>query len=274
MSSTLLDRFSPQLRVSPPNSRAFLLGSEMGRELFYIPFEEVNHQAKLVLVGITPVPTQMEVAYRAAGEALGSGYPHSVVLRKAKQLAAFDGMRPRINEMLDHFQIPQRLGLGNAASLWGSKFDLFQPTSIIPNAAFKSGKYFNGPFSDVLAARLFRDEFESGFVASLAQLSNSPFFVAMGPVVNAAIQWCIAAGKIDQEQYLGYLPHPSGNAGSQFSYFMRQKTLDQLKPKDPVRHRAADLDAAYERMSTRVQKLPSVLRANNSVRSFPSTPAA
>jgi len=255
MTSTLLDRFSTHLRAGASRKDVYLLGSEKDKEVFYVPFEELNRKARLVLVGITPGPTQMDTAYRVAGTALNNAFPSALVLRKAKQAAAFDGMRPRINDMLDHFEIPKRLGLGSAGSLWGSNFDLFQPTSIVPNAAFKSGKYFNGPFRDVLTTTIFRREFEDGFVASLAQLSDKPFFVAMGPVVDEAIKWCIANGTVRPDQYLGYLPHPSGNAGSQFSYFMRQKSLEQLKPRDPVRHRAVDLDAAYVSMANRVQQL-------------------
>ena len=253
MSTTTLERFSGHLKNGTSNKNAFLLGAEKDTKVFYVPFEQINHQAKLVLVGITPGPTQMDASYRIAGTALRSALPAEIVLRKAKQAAAFDGMRPRINEMLDHFQIPRKLGLGSATSLWGSNFDSFHPTSIVPNAAFKADKYFNGPFKEVITNSLLRREFEDGFVASLTKFTGMPFFVAMGPVVDEAIKWCIARGMIAPNQYLGYLPHPSGNAGSQFSYFMRQKSLDQLKPKDPVRYRVADLDAAYALMAKNVQ---------------------
>ncbi|MCR4347254.1 MAG: hypothetical protein NUV55_08665 [Sulfuricaulis sp.] len=254
MHSTLLERFATLLKADSASVRSYLLDSEREAEVYYVPFEEVNIDAKLVLVGITPGPTQMNTAHRVAGVALRGSLPAAGVLRKAKQTAAFDGMRPRINEMLDHFMIPQKLGLNSAASLWGSNYDFFHPTSIIPNAAFKAGKYFNGPFNDVLSRTIFRREFENGFVTTFAQLAKKPFVIAMGPVVDEAMKWCIANGAVAASQYLGYLPHPSGNAGSQFSYFMRKKRIDDLKPKDPVRHRAADLDAAYFVMAQNVRE--------------------
>lgn len=105
-----------------------------------------------------------------------------------------------------------------------------------------------------MSTGIFRRDFENGFVASLARFSAVPFFVAMGPVVDEALKWCVSNGALKPARYLGYLPHPSGNAGSQFSYFMRKKSLDQLNPKDPVRHRAADLDAAYFLMASNVRQ--------------------
>jgi hypothetical protein len=253
----LLDRFSSDLRRGVSDDSAYQLASEQGTIVYYLPFEEINRDARLVLVGITPGPTQMSRARMVAGAALRDSSSHPQVLRAAKKAAAFDGMRPRINEMLDHFQIPQRLSLGSSRALWNENFDYFQPTSIIPNAAFRHGKYFNGPFEYVLSIGALRNEFENGFIRSIRELRTDATFVAMGPVVETALKWCIAHGALREEQYLGYLPHPSGSAGSQFDYFMKKKRADELSPKDPVRHRAASLDDAYESMKRNVDhRLP------------------
>lgn len=254
LSPYLLERFKPALRSSSSND-SFLLGTDQGYKVFYVPFELTNPSARLALVGITPGPTQMLKAYAAARAALQTRATDEEVLRSSKKAAAFAGMRDRINEMLDHFEVPKRLGLANAESLWSTNFHYFQPTSIVPNAAFKGDDYFNGPFSSVLAVPLLRQQFEKVFVPSIERLGKSVAYIAMGPVVDEALQWCVSRGVLDSKQLLGYFPHPSGSSGSQFSYFMRKKPLHELKPQDPVRHRVRDLDAAYERLTINARKI-------------------
>ena len=249
----LLDRFRTELRSTTPMDADLLLESANGHSVFYVPFEHVNTDARLVLVGITPGPTQMKLAREVAREQILAGASNATILLKAKQAAAFAGMRDRINQMLDHFRIPSLLGLGVATNLWDTQFRHFQPTSLIPNAAFKGSEYFNGPFESILAVSILREQFEGHFIPSIANISKEAVFVAMGPVVQAGLSWCAARGLIEKTQILGYFPHASGSSGSQFAYFMRDKTLEQLKPKDPVRHRAHDLDAAYHAISQGVR---------------------
>jgi len=251
--SALLERFRPTLLSGAYSNRDFLLGTERGYNVYYIPFELINKAARLALVGITPGPTQMAEAYASAQRTVRANASDQNVLLEAKRTAAFAGMRDRINEMLDHFAIPQHLGIPNAASLWTSDFPYFQPTSIVPNAAFKGETYFNGPFSAVLDVPLLRHQYEKVFIPSIESLSKQTVYVAMGPVVDEALRWCVSRGVIEERQLLGYFPHASGSSGSQFSYFMRRKKLEDLKPKDPVRHRVRDLDAAYERILTNVR---------------------
>jgi len=250
----LLERFKPVLRSAYSN-RDFLLGNDRDYNVFYVPFELTNSEARLALVGITPGPTQMAEAYAAAQLALRANASDEEVLFKAKQAAAFAGMRDRINEMLDHFAIPRHLGISSAYSLWSSDFQYFLPTSIVPNAAFKGEAYFNGPFSAVLDVPLLRQQFETVFIPSIEKLRSRTVYIAMGPVVDESLRWCASRGVIKERQLLGYFPHASGNSGSQFAYFMRRKRLEDLHPKDPVRHRVRDLDAAYERIASNVRSL-------------------
>jgi hypothetical protein len=249
----LLEHFKPALCLDYTN-RDFLLGSERGYDVFYVPFELINPDAKLALVGITPGPRQMAKAYIVAQQAIRAGLSNEEVLLNAKQAAAFDGMRDRINVMLDHFEIPRHLGIPGAASLWNTYFKDFQPISVIPNAAFASGP-FNGPFSEVLDVSLLLHQFEKIFIPSIEKLGSRTIYIAMGPIADEALRWCAARGVIMENQLLGYFPHASPSSGSQFAYFMRKKRLEDLKPKDPVRNRVRDLDAAYERIRSNIRSL-------------------
>lgn len=256
----LFQRFLPALRSSA-DDKTFLLETDSGYSVYYVPFEYVNTQARLVVVGITPGPEQMKCAYATARKLIASSASIADCLREIKRSCAFLGMRDKINEMLDHFKIPHCIGARDAASLWGSNYGLFHTTSVVPNAAFRNGAYFNGPFSAVLDIPLLRKQFENTFIPSVERIGKDAFYVGMGPVVDEALAWCTARGVLAPRQILGYFPHASGASGSQFAYFMRKKQLAELKPKDPVRHRVRDLDAAYQRIAANVQSVFSTRRA-------------
>ena len=80
-------------------------------------------------------------------------------------------------------------------------------------------------------------------------------YVALGPTPRDALLHCVAAGLIDRHQVLGSLAHPSGNGGSQVGYFLREVPVSGLKDRDPVRNRAASLDAAYLELATNTRAL-------------------
>ncbi len=250
-------RFKSDLRSVGSDER-FLLGPpENGYSVYYIPFEHVNLKANLVLVGITPGPTQRTCAYATARRLLVSSRPDSEILQEIKRCCAFAGkvMRDRINEALDHFGIPRLLGVEAASSYWGARSAELFPTSVVPNPAFTSGKCFTGPFSAVLNSPLLRNQFENIFIPSIRRLSKQALYLGLGPVVDEALSWCASHGVIEERQILGYLPHVSGNSGSQFAYFLRKKGLRDLNPRDPVRYRARDLDAAYEKIKSNLEYL-------------------
>ena len=65
--------------------------------IFYAPVDYVNPTAKLTLIGITPVWTQMEIAFRVAREQLSLGWSPDQVGKKVKDEAAFaESMRAHL----------------------------------------------------------------------------------------------------------------------------------------------------------------------------------
>jgi hypothetical protein len=248
------EHFKSALR-SPGSESRFLLEAEKEYTVYYIPFEHVSVEAQLVLVGITPGPRQIDCSRVSAQRLLARPGPDSNILREIKRSCAFAGMRERINNMLDHFGIPSCIGIASASLLWDSSFVQFFPTSIIPNAAFEDGQYFNGPFSAVLNTPLLLRQFKDVFIPSIRSLNRQALYIGLGPVVDKALKWCVSAGVLDERQILGYFPHASASSGSQFAYFLRKKRLGDLKPGDPVRNRAHDLDAAYERIKSNLNSL-------------------
>jgi hypothetical protein len=247
-------RFKSALRSVGSEDR-FLLGEEKGFTIYYVPFEHINVKARLVLVGITPGPTQRDCSRATAQRLLATPAPNSQILKEILRQCAFTDMRERIDRMLDHFGIPRCLGIDCASRFWSSCFDQFFPTSIIPNAAFKNGLYFNGPFNAILEIAPLRHQFEDVFIPSIRRLNKQALYLGLGPVVDKALRLCASRNIIEERQIIGYLPHASPSSGSQFAYFMREKELGDLNPRDPVRHRARDLDVAYERIKSNLDLL-------------------
>jgi hypothetical protein len=248
-----LDRFRDILRsrgetaVQSPETS---LARRGGDELFYTPFEHVNPNARLAMVGITPGPEQLKLAYRTVGSRLKVGQEDEEIRLEAKKQAAFGGpsMRPNLLKMMRHFGLAGILGIRDEEQLWGDEAGLFHATSVIPHAAFRNSKMFAGSFDDVLRSDVFREGFERDFVSSLRLMSDRTLYIGLGPTPLAALDWCAKRGLIRGNQVLGAFAHPSTSGGSQVDVYLGLKSPEDLSVGDPVRRRLQFLQPAYARM--------------------------
>ena len=111
--------------TAPEPPASLLMERDGPLSVYYAPFDLLNQDARLVLVGITPGRTQMNTALRSARESLGGGLPEHEVIRRAKQTASFSGtMRGNLVAMLDYFRIHEVLGIGSCADLFASSAHL------------------------------------------------------------------------------------------------------------------------------------------------------
>lgn len=247
MNTDNFERYAPIIRrlgAAGAASNDLNLAREGRYTVRYTPFEYINTQARLCIVGITPGTTQLEEAYQTAKRHLERGDVTELILRETKKAAAFAGsMRTNLIKMLRHFQIGDLLGV-DESTLWGSNAAVLHSTSVIPHAAFTGTKMFAGSFEEILRSPLLSRCFEQDFLPELAQLTPKTRFIGLGPTALAALEWCVKHQHIEPKQLLGALPHPSGSSGSQIPYFLGEKTLGDLKPADPVRHRVKWLDQA------------------------------
>ena len=115
-------------------------------QVCYAPFEYLNPQARLVIVGITPGKTQMVNAIREARKQLDMGSSPLQALIAAKLTGAFSGaMRPNLVAMLDQVGVHRWLGLTSSAELFGQASHLLQTASVLQNPVFLSdGTNYNG----------------------------------------------------------------------------------------------------------------------------------
>lgn len=234
-----------------------IVESDPRHYLVYTPFEGVNHNARLCLVGITPGPTQVIDAYGCI-RALAIRDEDPADFDKIKRFATFSGaaVRPNLVKLLDGTGVTELLGLETGQQLWeDAGSHLLHATSVVPHAAFsQNGAPFNGSFADVLKSQAMRTSFEKDFVPSLQQLPSDCLFVGLGPTPHEALKWCVQRKLIPEAQILGSFPHPSGNGGSQTDLYLGLRTMDSLKPNDPVRHRTYLLDWSSE-LRNRVDEL-------------------
>jgi len=243
----------------------FELGREGKYSLQYIPFEHVNKNAKLVIVGITPGPNQISLAYGTAQAMINSEKSKLEILKEVKNSASFGSktMRPNLVKMLNHFEFNRILGIDDINKLWSSQSNLLYSTSVIPHAAFslKKGKDspFSGSFDEVMKCELFHKCFLDCFLPSINDINQDAMYVGLGSCPEQALEWCVKNNYIRKDQVLGSMSHPSTQGGSSVGYFLREKRLEDLNSKDPVRYRAEWLDLAYDKLTKStdiLKKLP------------------
>jgi hypothetical protein len=260
MHETIFDQFAPALKrlgSRGQNAPEFSLGKDGPYELRYIPFEYLNRDARLVIVGITPGPNQIKLAYDTAQSLLVSGAGREEILAEVKKTGSFGGpaMRPNLLRMLRHFPFNRLLGIEDVATLWSTHTRLLHSTSVVPHAVFVNGKPFNGKFDTILKSPLLKKCFLDSFVASITRLRSDAIYVALGDTPKAALEWCVSQGYLRTQQVLGAFCHPSSSGGSATAYYLREKSLADMTEKDPIRHRADVLDEYYRQMHAAVSAL-------------------
>ena len=236
---------------------ALYLQQSIRHEVYYAPFEYINTQARLVIVGITPGVTQLKLAYAEAQRLLQSKTSEEDALRGIISAAAFGGqaMRPNLLRMLRHFDFAAILGIDDEAELWGSAAGCLHSTSVIPHATLKAGKMFAGNFCEIRESVALRKLFDQEFIKSLVELNEEVLYIALGKTPLDALRHCIDLGVIRESQVLGGFAHPSRASGSQVAIYLGEKTPDELDEADPVRGRVPWLRAAYAQMLTATKRL-------------------
>lgn len=216
----------------------------------YTPFEFVNDQARVVLVGLTPGRQQLVNAIAECRRQILAGADAERTLRASKAVGAFSGpIRANLVALLDRIGLHQHLGIESCASLFAEHADLVQSTSVLRNAVFVGSTNYSGSpgilRSDFLRARLV-EEFGAD-----ARLVPKAVFIPLGEDATEAVNYLAARGHIRGSQILDGLPHPSGANAERIAYFLGQKERSALSAKTS----ASKLDTARERLVAKVSAL-------------------
>jgi len=230
MNTKHFTHFTPVIRAF--NGDVFSPGLHVATEgritVQYAPFEWVNPDAKLVIVGITPGETQAVNAIVEAKRQLLTGANALQAMIAAKRIGGFSGaLRANLVAMLDRVGLPRWAGIGSSIELFGRKADLLQTASVLPYPVFVDGnKRYNGS-PPLLRSPMLRSMVLKQFVP-IVQALPSAKLLAVGDVSWETLNWLAQQGEIDSKQILGYLPHPSPASQERVNYFLGRKLKADL----------------------------------------------
>ena len=204
-------------------SDRFLLERGGDLAMYYIPFERLNPDAKVVLIGITPGITQMQVAYETARDGLRAGLSHGAVIQRVDEEASFAGsMRTNLNRMLDDLGLPALLGIESTEQLFRERSDLMHSTSALRNPVFVRGSNYTGSAPPIATTPLLRRVILEGLGPELAAVPSA-VIVPLGDAAGRALQLLIDARVVDLRRCCLGFPHPSGANGHRLRFFQQRR---------------------------------------------------
>lgn len=216
--SVLCDQRPP--RVRDPR---LLMEASGDVSIYYAPFEHINRSARIVLVGITPGPTQMVNANNEARRALLAGKSSAEAIQAAKSVGAFSGepLRSNLINQLNHWGFHEWLGLGNSADLFSISCHLVQTTSLLRYPVFiKDDGYRGSP--DMTKHPLLRRYLVEDFLPEVEELRDA-IFVGLGPKVQTVLESLIHERVLKPDRVIGGMLHPSGNNTYRINYLIGVK---------------------------------------------------
>lgn len=213
---------------SAPPLETFKLWDDDERNLscYYAPFDHVNEQARIILVGITPGRTQMNRSLNAAAKAAAEGADIADAIREVKRIGSFSGkMRANIVNTLDRLGYAKLLDIATTSELFGRRDDLVHFCSLLRYPVFINGKDYAGTPKILKVAQL-KGLLEDKFVAELKNIRPDAALVPLGDTVGEVVDRLALAGKIPQQvrRFNGRLvcpPHPSGSNAEAIQLILR-----------------------------------------------------
>jgi hypothetical protein len=227
LSSTELDR-----EIDQPNHLIIDETDFRGKhiDVAYAPFDHINQQAKIVLVGMTPGRQQMQNALIEAQKKLKDGLSLDAAKEAAKIFASFSGaMRTNLINLLDEIGIANLLKIKTTATLWDTDAGYVHFTSALRYPIFIDNKNYSGAPS-MLTTPILKKHLSYWFGHEMRELPNA-LYVPLGPKVCEAVE---AIGKevgIRSDQIISGLPHPSGANAERIAYFLGRKPRHLLSTK-------------------------------------------
>lgn len=237
MKTDLIDKYAPVLCGSTPpvvRDPRLLMGATGDVKIYYAPFEYINPSALIVLVGITPGPTQMVNANNEARRALQAGKPSTEAIQAAKSVGAFSGepLRSNLINQLNHWGFHKWLGLTDSADLFSTSRHLVQTTSLLRYPVFvKDDDYRGSP--DMTKHPLLRKYLLENFAAEVEELKDA-VFVGLGPQVQKVLDRLIQERVLNPDRVIGGMLHPSGNCTYRINYLIGDRSAPVPHATNPV----------------------------------------
>ncbi len=258
MDTTSLARFSPivsaaaeaDMRLDPTLGGHLTVVRSGTLTINWAPFDHINTDARIVLVGITPGRQQAVNALVEVRRQLRMGSDLATASRAAKKTASFSGaMRGNLVATLNHIGINRMLGIDGCATLFATDAGLVHYTSALRHPVFVDGLNYSGQ-PNMTAHATLRSYFVEHLGEEVHALPNA-VWIPLGPVPTEALLFLAKQGILDRGHILDGLPHPSGANAERIAYFLGRKARAELSRKtDPVK-----LDAARDVLLQKVARL-------------------
>ncbi|WP_216830829.1 uracil-DNA glycosylase family protein [Alkalihalobacterium elongatum] len=201
----------------------FLYAQDVHIDVFWAPFEYINKEAKVIILGITPGWTQMQLAYNYVRKNIGLE-EQKVMLRNAKKQASFGGkgIRKNLIEMLDGIELNQHLNINSCAELYGDMNHLLHSSSTLRYPVFIKKKNYTGSSPSMLRHHLLLQMIHELLVPELNEVKDAVIIPA-GKAVSDVLRYLKVEGKIHHKTILFDFPHPSGANGHRKKQFEERK---------------------------------------------------
>lgn len=209
--------------VSPSVLR--ILTAKSGRKQIegaWAPFDHINHDARIMIVGITPGREQMRSALHRYRLERQAGADHATAGEIAKKTASFSGpMRATLVRCLDEIGLQTYLGISTSADLWTGAASLAHFSSALRWPIFVDGKNYTGTSPAATNCPELMALIDRVLVTEIMALRPDCLIAPLG---NAALEMVQAALRqiegFDWQRLLAGLPHPSGGNRDVSSQFL------------------------------------------------------
>lgn len=216
MDNSLFSKFAPLLRAMTETElsseieapRILLIDSAVSTgkrvDVAFAPFDHVNLDAKIVIVGLTPGRQQMRNALVEAHRCLKTAHSYDDAMRSAKVFASFSGpMRTNLVAMLDSIGVNRALDITSTADFWKEDSRHAHFTSALRYPVFVNGENFSGTPS-MLSTPILYKHLMQWFAAEVAAIPNA-IFVPLGPKVTEAVNAVAQELRLNPRQVLSGL---------------------------------------------------------------------
>ncbi len=209
---------------------SLLIAKDGDLTIEYAPFDHIEHDAELVIVGLTPGRQQAANALETLATELRKGTATPLALERAKRTASFSGpMRSNLLSMLDAVGVPALYGRQNASEFFSDARARVHFTSTLRYPVFIDGENYSGS-PKPLAHPMLREIIESHLVEEAKALPRA-IWIPLGQHAEAALLHLSRGGHLDRAKILAGLPHPSGANAERIAYFLGRKSREDLSAK-------------------------------------------
>ncbi|ACL72864.1 uracil-DNA glycosylase family protein [Thioalkalivibrio sulfidiphilus] len=253
--NSLFEKYAPLMRSENLCSasglnEALRMAQEGDIETYYAPFDYIERDARLVLVGITPGLTQARNALLEAQRQISRGASLAEAERLAKTAASFSGpMRNNLIRLLDAVGIHQWLGLASTSEVFSPESRLVHYTSVLRYPVFLRGQNYSGNPAP-RKSQLLQGQIDQWFAREVDLLGDA-IFIPLGSVPQQVMAALVESGRIDASRVMQSLPHPSGANAERIAYFLGTKPEEKCSAKCDTRR----LDILKEQALTQVRDL-------------------